>query len=528
MEAKRGSLSNERAMYSTLPGSERASGRFFDSDHCPYDGDDPVHIASCARKLQQIAKDAGHEQPLMVGLREANGLYDGLPFELAGARFPYPLSLAAANSTTRTRLVGRAIGQHLGSIGINWVFTPTIDLLGESVEPLDASKTFGQDAESVCGHALALIQGLADGGVSACTVSHPAAPTLEILRTQSSTELASSIHEQADLPEFAPLGAVATRYPRNSMQFGAAIHEFQEPERSAHAIRATCDLVLRNMCGFQGPTVSSFAETTDDAAVCAKHTPLLSILSGLDMVKLPEEAAARHESISALEAAMASGAIPSNLIPAAAARVAAFKAQFLSWERALVDITAPTASPPAPGSLARAIYQDAVTALSPGTSPLHGLARTSILVVLTPTVPRRVPDSPSDPFEPLGRALSDHFSRLRHVPYTLSAGLTDVHRAFLQRAAAVVFVLCNTSSAMIESQDEFVRAVHHSLRARDAMPGQQRTRKVVIGAGNPRDLRDPFAGWWGVLCYEYSKGALEAVAKVVLGEREATGKIPST
>lgn len=39
MEAKRGSSRNEGAMYSTLPGSERASGRFFDSDHCPYDGD---------------------------------------------------------------------------------------------------------------------------------------------------------------------------------------------------------------------------------------------------------------------------------------------------------------------------------------------------------------------------------------------------------------------------------------------------------------------------------------------------------
>ncbi|KAL8990664.1 MAG: hypothetical protein Q9177_000729 [Variospora cf. flavescens] len=488
--------------------------------------EDPINIAGCARKLQQIAKDAGHERPLTIGLKEADGMYDGLPFELSGARFPSPLSLAAANSTTETRLVGRAIGQKLGSVGVNWVFIPTVDLLGESIEPLDASKTFGQDAESVCGHALALIQGLADEGVSACTNAHPAATTLEILRTQRFTELASSMDEQTNLPEFRPVRAVLTRYPLNSMQFGAAIHDFSEPEQSAHAIRATCEMVLRNTCGFQGPTVSSFTETTDSAAVCAMHTPLLSFLSGLDMVRLPEGAAAQQESVSVLKRAMGSGIIPSNLIQASAARVAAFKARFLSWERALNDIAAQSASLPAPGSLAHAIYRDAVTALSPGNSPLQDLARTSILVVLTPTVPRRNPDSPSDPFEPLGRALSDHFPRLRHVPYTLSAGLTDVHQAFLQRAAAVVFVLCNTSSAMIESQDEFVGAVHRSLRVRDAMAGQQRTRKVVIGAGNPRDLRDPFAGWWGVLCYEYSKGALEAVAEVVLGQREATGKIP--
>ncbi|KAI4207368.1 MAG: hypothetical protein LQ346_000618 [Caloplaca aetnensis] len=419
------------------------------------------------------------------------------------------------------------MGKILRAIGINWIFTPTLDTLNEFIEPCDASQTFGKNAESVSGHALALIQGLATECVAACTNAHPAGEVMEIFRTRSSTDLADDIHEQSALPEFFPIGAAVTRYPRNSTQFRTAIHDFPEPVQSAHNVRAASELVLRNKWRFRGPTVSSFAKTPNDAAVCPEHAPLLTFQAGLDMVTLPKDAAIRESSLSVLELAMTSKVLPSGLISTCAARVAAFKDQLFTWEEALTPRQAEHLLLPAPSILAHGAYRSATTALSPGASPLVGIARTSIVVLLTPTVPRRKPDSPSDPFEPLGRALSRSFPRIRHVPYTLSAGLTEVYLPFLQRATAVVFVLCNTSSAMIESQDEFVRALHNNLRARDAMPGQEKTRKVVVGAGDPRDLRDPFTGWWGALCYEYSRGALEAVAEVVLGERKATGKLPS-
>lgn len=415
----------------------------------------------------------------------------------------------------------------LAAIGINWVFVPSLDTLTEFIEPCDASQTFGKNAESVSAHALALIQGLAGEGVSACTNAHPAGQVMEIFSTRSSTERLNDIQEQSTLPEFLPIAAAVTNYPRNSMQFGTAIHDFPEPVQSAQAIRAASEIILRTKCGFRGPTVSSFAKTPDGAAVCPKHAPLLTFQAGLDMVTLSEDATVRESSLAVLEVAIASNLLPPGLISTCAARVAAFKDQLFTWEKALAPYQADRLLLPAPSMLAQSGYRSAITTTSPGASPLLGLARSSIVVLLTPTVPRRNPDSPSDPFEPLGRALSRSFPRIRHVPYTLSAGLTDVYLPFLQRATAVVFVLCNTSSAMIESQDEFVRALHNNLRARDAMPGQQRTRRVMVGAGDPRDLRDPFTGWWGALCYEYSRGALEAVAEVLLGEREATGRLPT-
>ncbi|KAI4200624.1 MAG: hypothetical protein LQ350_003764 [Teloschistes chrysophthalmus] len=438
------------------------------------------------------------------------------------------MSLAAGQSTATTFQTGRAVGKELASIGLNWVFAPTLDLLSDSTEPLDASQTFGSNPAIVRDHATALIQGLAAEGISACPNAHPPWPLLEVFRSQSSTELAENVEEVSQTPEFTPLANFCATHPHDSLHFGEPVHDFPELENTSHTIRATRDFILRGRCLYQGPTVSSVAETPEGATVCDKHLPFLIMLSGLNMIKLPKDPQAQLESIKILEAAVMSCPLSARLVRESGARVAKFKTQYLSWPRAL--------SPRQPESLVLPnhhifipqAYRASITAVSNSPSPLCGLAPISILLLLTPSVPRKHPNSPSDPFEPLGRALSTSFSRLRHVPYTLSAGLTEIHRPFLQRAAAVILVLCNISSALIESQDEVVSAVQSILRARDAtMPGPQRTRKVVIGAGDPRDLRDDFPGWWGVCCYDYSRGALEAVTEVVLGQREATGVLPA-
>ncbi|KAL8855182.1 MAG: hypothetical protein Q9221_000088 [Calogaya cf. arnoldii] len=443
-------------------------------------------------------------------------------------RYPTPLSLAAGHSTESTSQVGSAIGKELASIGVNWIFTPTLDLLSDVIEPLSASQTFGSNAKVATEHATALIDGLVAEGVSACSNALPPGAVLDIFRSQENMDFASDVNEHSDTSEFFPIARVIARYPQNSMQFGAAIHDFPNPEQSAQSIRVACELILRNKCRYRGPTVSSLAETPDDASVCAKHAPLLTILSGLDMFRLPKDPVAREASISILKAAMVSNTLPPSMVSAAAARVIQFKAQFLSWERVLHQ--QPPELPPttALDHLAQRTFRASTTAISPSPSPLLGLAPDAMVAIITPQVHRRYPDSPFDPFEPLGRALERSFSRTRHAPYNLQEGLTgNTHLYFLKHAAAIVFVLCNQSSAFIEHQDEVVEALHKRMRVREALPDQQRPRKIVIAAGDPRDLRDAFEGWWAVCCYEYSRGALEAVAEVALGERQATGRLPA-
>lgn len=73
-----------------------------------------------------------------------------------------------------------------------------------------------------------------------------------------------------------------------------------------------------------------------------------------------------------------------------------------------------------------------------------------------------------DPFEILGRALSRHHRRIRHVPYVPRVGFTETHDAFLSQADAVVVVICEPESQKHEGlgcQVDFAEAAHDGLES---------------------------------------------------------------
>ena len=414
----------------------------------------------------------------------------------------------------------------MASVGINWILGSSLDLLTDRIEPLSASKTFGDDPDAASNHAVAFISGLERAGVIACPNSRPDAPVLEIYRSQNYKELDVDTLRAIEKKELVSSSKVVEQCPRSCLQICTQYYDFSDFTRATRSIQATIELLFRQHFVFQGPIVSSFAEVPQDSNICVKHMPLRAFLLGADLVNLPNDERDQQTSITALTKAFGSSRFPLSLLASSAERVKNLKAVSLAWTN-LTDPKRLHTLLSAHSPLAHAAYRSSIAALSHTPSTLTDLPSSSILVILTPTVPRLDVNNAGDPFEPLGHAIANAHSRTRHVPYTLSAGLTPTHTAFLQRASAVVLVLCNTSSAFVESQDEFVRAVQSLMQAQDAQPGREtKTRKVVIGAGDPRDLRGSWMGWWGVCCFEYSRASLEAVAEVVLGRRTATGLVP--
>lgn len=72
------------------------------------------------------------------------------------------------------------------------------------------------------------------------------------------------------------------------------------------------------------------------------------------------------------------------------------------------------------------------------------LKDSDMVLLLTPVVvPPRLDhgEEPMDPFEPLGRSLSQLPCRVRHVPYIKTQGITGAHVTFIRRAALVLLVV---------------------------------------------------------------------------------------
>jgi len=95
---------------------------------------------------------------------------------------------------------------------------------------------------------------------------------------------------------------------------------------------------------------------------------------------------------------------------------------------------------------------------------LQSLPPTYLLLLLTPVIApanldkSAVKSSSADPFEFLGRELSKHHHRLRHVPYVPRVGMTETHAAFIEQAAAVIVVICepeNSDGQTLEQQRSF-------------------------------------------------------------------------
>lgn len=90
------------------------------------------------------------------------------------------------------------------------------------------------------------------------------------------------------------------------------------------------------------------------------------------------------------------------------------------------------------------------------------------VLLLTPVVVPPDPklDDASDPFEPLGRALSRQGLSVRHVPYTKTQGITGVHVAFVKRAKAVVFVITGWADSHGYSQSDLADIVGEICESR--------------------------------------------------------------
>ncbi len=380
--------------------------------------------------------------------------------------------------------------------------------------------------------ASAFTRGLQANRVASCAIETLATTVEEVYTSFIREDFGEDIARATDSKEIDLLQQLIAEQCLNSLQLSSSVHGLHNPIQLRRSIQMTIRLILRERLGFEGPVLFDCSTLPLESMECLIHAPLRALLGECDMVRLSGDLNLQIASIRAIYAAAGSADLSESATAAAETRVSNLKDQYASWDTALAEPRDLSAMLSANSTLAQATYRASITLLSTGPTPLRNLPPTAVLVLLSPTVPSQaIPANPadaaaSDPFEPLGRALSHSHSRIRHVPYTVSAGLTGTHMAFLNRASVVVLVLCNASSALTEAQEEFTTAVRIAVRERELVPGAEAIRKIVVGAGDPRDLRGDWGGWWALCCYEYTRGALEAAAGVITGNSVATGVLP--
>jgi beta-N-acetylhexosaminidase len=88
-----------------------------------------------------------------------------------GTEVPNPLALAAVDDVQASGTIARIMAEEARAAGVNWSFTPVIDINALFRSPIVATRGLGSAPERIRAHALAHIRGLQANGVAA-TVKH--------------------------------------------------------------------------------------------------------------------------------------------------------------------------------------------------------------------------------------------------------------------------------------------------------------------------------------------------------------------
>ncbi|KAL9118553.1 MAG: hypothetical protein Q9187_004900 [Circinaria calcarea] len=424
--------------------------------------------------------------------------------------------------------VGEAIGRELVATGFNWNIAPVIDILTDLTEPLDTSRMFGDNHATAVGYTSAFMNGLHGAGLTTIATEALSATLNEAYQQIVASEDLNM--DAINNDEVRHLQQLFESRILDSVMLSSSTYDFDDTIRASESIKSVTHNVLRGQLGFRGLVISNCSSFPSATGRCLIHEPLRALLCGSDMVRLPLDPHTRNASVDAIYAAFENSILPASTVSTYSDRILALKSRYFSWNTVYNGTPTPSLSPQLMHRpLADAAYRASITTFQHTRSPLILTPTTSVLLLLTPTVPPLDNQAQSsDPFEVLGRTISRLRPLTRHVPYSLSVGLTTTHVAFLRRASVVVMVLASTSSVLTEAQEEFWKAAE-SILADSENQGSNRAVRIVVGAGDVRDLTRSGIlekGWWGIECWEYTKSALEAVAAVLIGESEARGTLP--
>ena len=128
-----------------------------------------VDVLDLTSALQEEAKRAGHDKPLLICTDQENGLVQRLKYPATA--FPGAMGIGATNNLDIAYQIGEATGRELKEVGINWNLAPVVDVNNNPENPVINVRSFGESPRRVKDLALAWMKGCQEAGV-ATTLKH--------------------------------------------------------------------------------------------------------------------------------------------------------------------------------------------------------------------------------------------------------------------------------------------------------------------------------------------------------------------
>ena len=376
-------------------------------------GKDPEELARLTRLrpagiTRNFTADLDYEQHFVDTLQGAANVPLFISADLEGSRMslgvgtevPNPLALAAVNDVQASRSIARIMGQEARAIGINWSFTPVIDINAAFRSAIVATRGFGSDIEVIGQQALAQIDEFQAAGVAA-TVKHWPGEGFDD-RDQHLVTTINPLPMDAWEESFGRLYRAAIGQGVMSvMSAHIALPSYilaRDPDagieayRPASVSRALNIDLLRGALGFNGLIVSDATPMGGFGAWAARDQMLPEVIeNGCDIILFSSDA-----DVALITAAVADGRISAARLDEALTRVLGLKA-WAGLHRGAARVDRASLATPANKAIAQGVTARAPTLVKDvnGLLPLSPDRHRRVLVLSTgvvmPFVPHPLP-----------------------------------------------------------------------------------------------------------------------------------------
>jgi beta-N-acetylhexosaminidase len=266
--------------------------------------------------------------PLLVS-SDLEGSRMSLPF---GTEVPNPLALAAVDDLQASRVIARIMAQEAAAIGVNWTFTPVIDINAAFRSPIVATRGFGSDIARIEAQALAQIAAFQAEGVAATVKHWPGeghddrdqhlVTTIIPLSVADWEATHGRLYRSAIAAGVKAVMSAHIAFPAHirALHPEAGVEAF----RPASVSRDLTERLLRDQLGFNGVIVSDATPMAGFGAWAPRSRMLPEVIaSGCDLILFSDDP---EGDLALIEVAIADGRISQVRLETALRRVLGLKA----------------------------------------------------------------------------------------------------------------------------------------------------------------------------------------------------------
>ncbi|WP_373991001.1 beta-N-acetylhexosaminidase [Duganella sp. BuS-21] len=234
---------------------------------------------------------------------------------------PAAMGLGAANDTDLAYRTGAAVARAVKALGFNWNFAPVLDLNNNPHNPVIAERSFGAEPQRAAELAMAWMAGSHAEGVACCVKHFPGHGDTNVDSHRDLPTVNKPVEELNRL-ELAPFRIASGAAP--AMMTAHIVYPTLDPENPATMSRRILNDLLRDEWKYQGIIIT---DGMDMHAIAGRYgvgnAAVRALTAGADMVMALGTTETQEETLNAIAAALASGALSQDEVQHRLDRLAA-------------------------------------------------------------------------------------------------------------------------------------------------------------------------------------------------------------